>query len=99
MIPFFRSKEKYKAEPIRVDKKPIYKKPVVKGGVTAPMAGRIVEIKVNVGDKVNFGDPVVILEAMKMMNEVGAIRSGTIKEIKIKEGMGVKEGDALVIIN
>jgi len=66
--------------------------------VVAPLPGTINEIKVKVGDKVNTGDTVVVLEAMKMQNSIDAEISGTITSINVNEGDAVMEGDTLVTI-
>ena len=66
--------------------------------VIAPLPGTINEIKVKVGDKVNAGDTVVILEAMKMQNNIEAETSGTITSINVNKGDAVMEGDTLVTI-
>ena len=66
--------------------------------VIAPLPGTINEIKVKVGDKVNAGDAVVILEAMKMQNNIEAETSGTITSINVNKGDAVMEGDTLVTI-
>ena len=66
--------------------------------VVAPLPGTINEIKVKVGDKVNAGDTVVILEAMKMQNSIEAETSGTITSINVNKGDAVMEGDTLVTI-
>ena len=66
--------------------------------VVAPLPGTINEIKVKVGDEVNAGDTVVILEAMKMQNNIEAETSGTITSINVNKGDAVMEGDTLVTI-
>ena len=66
--------------------------------LNAPMPGKILEIKTNVGDSVEAGQPLVILEAMKMENVMTAPVSGTVKEIPIQVGINVIQGDELVII-
>ena len=66
--------------------------------VVAPLPGTINEIKVKVGEKVNAGDTVVILEAMKMQNNIDAETSGTITSINVNKGDAVMEGDTLVTI-
>ena len=75
-------------------------KPTAASGkpVVAPLPGTINEIKVKVGDKVNAGDTVVILEAMKMQNNIEAETSGTITSINVNKGDAVMEGDTLVTI-
>ncbi len=65
--------------------------------IKAPMAGKIIDIKVNVGDSVNEGDEVVVLEAMKMELPVVAEASGTVKEVNCTKGVGV-EGEAVLIV-
>ena len=66
--------------------------------VVAPLPGTINDIKVKVGDKVNAGDTVVILEAMKMQNNIEAETSGTVASINVNKGDAVMEGDTLVTI-
>jgi biotin carboxyl carrier protein len=65
--------------------------------VTSPMGGKIIEVKVNVGDTIKEGDEVVILEALKMELPVVANGSGTVKEVKCKKGDTV-EADAFLIV-
>lgn len=70
----------------------------VEGGITSTMQGMILKLKVNKGDKVNEGDVVAVLEAMKMENDIHATSSGTVEEIFIKEGDTVNAGDTLMVI-
>ena len=65
--------------------------------ITAPMGGKVIDIKVNPGDTVSEGDEVVIIEAMKMELPVVATASGTVKEIKCKKGDAV-EAEAVLIV-
>jgi biotin carboxyl carrier protein len=74
------------------------KKMAEEGAVVAPMAGKIVSVKVKEGDPVKLGDVLCILEAMKMENEITAPKTGIIQSVSISEGMGVSEGDILIII-
>ena len=67
--------------------------------VTAPMPGTVVSIKVNVGDKVESGTLVAVLEAMKMENEIFAGTDGVVASINANAGDSVNTGDALVSIN
>jgi len=70
----------------------------VKAVVTAPMQGTVVKVSANVGDKVEKGSVVVVLETMKMENAIESTVPGIVKEIKVSEGDSVKGGDILVII-
>ncbi len=65
--------------------------------IIAPMGGKVLEVKVNVGDTVNDGDEVIILEAMKMELPVVAEASGTVKEVKCNKGEAV-EAEAVMIV-
>jgi acetyl-CoA carboxylase biotin carboxyl carrier protein len=62
------------------------------------MAGKVIDVKVNVGDTVNEDDDLIILEAMKMEMPIVAPASGTVKEIKCKKGDSVGADDVLVVI-
>ena len=66
--------------------------------VTAPMPGMIVKYEKNVGDAVNQGETVVVLEAMKMENSLPAPASGTIKSVSFSSGDTVAKGDVLAVI-
>ena len=66
--------------------------------VTAPLPGTITEIKVKVGDAVKNGDTVVVLEAMKMQNNIEAECNGTVTSILVNQGDTVMEGAALITI-
>ena len=68
------------------------------GNVTVPMQGTIVRVLVAVGDTVDVGDTIVVLEAMKMENNVAAEKAGTIKEIRVVEGDSVGGGDIVAVI-
>ena len=70
----------------------------VEGGVYAPMPGKITEVHVKVGDSVQSGDTVCVLEAMKMFNELKAPRDGTVKEVNIESGSPVTPSDLLILI-
>jgi acetyl-CoA/propionyl-CoA carboxylase biotin carboxyl carrier protein len=68
------------------------------GNVEVPMQGTIVKVLVAVGDAVEAGQAVVVLEAMKMENQIAAEKAGTVKEIKVKAGDIVGAGDVVVVI-
>jgi biotin carboxyl carrier protein len=66
--------------------------------VMSPLPGTITEIKVNVGDSVKEGDVVIVLEAMKMQNNIESDYSGTVTSILVNKGDAVMEGAALLTI-
>lgn len=66
--------------------------------VKSPLPGIILDITCSVGDSVNKGQQIMVLEAMKMENAINADRDGVIKEIKVTKGETVLEGAALVVI-
>jgi len=66
--------------------------------ICAPIPGLITKVKVNEGDLITGGDSLVILEAMKMENEIKSDSAGTVKQILIKEGMPVEKDQKLLII-
>jgi acetyl-CoA/propionyl-CoA carboxylase biotin carboxyl carrier protein len=68
------------------------------GQVTVPMQGTIVKILVAVGDVVEVGQTICLLEAMKMENAVAAEKDGVIKEIKVSAGDSVGAGDVVAVI-
>ena len=64
----------------------------------SPLAGKILEINVQVGDQVTEDDEIMIIESMKMENPLFPPANGTVKEIKVKVGDKVNEGDVLAIV-
>ena len=66
--------------------------------VTAPMAGKVIDVKVQVGATVNEDDELVILEAMKMEMPIVAPSAGKVSEIKCQKGDSVGADDVLVVI-
>jgi biotin carboxyl carrier protein len=64
----------------------------------SPLPGSILDIKCKIGDAVKVGQPVLILEAMKMENQIAADRDGVITAISVVKGQTVLEGEDLVII-
>jgi biotin carboxyl carrier protein len=67
--------------------------------VTAPMPGKIVKVLVKPGDSVRARQPVVVIEAMKMENELRAARAGTVTEIHAAEGASVDAGTLLAVLS
>ena len=69
------------------------------GNVEVPMQGTIVKVLVEIGQAVEVGQSVVVLEAMKMENQISADVAGTVREIKVKAGDTVGAGDVVVVIS
>lgn len=74
------------------------KKPTEPGHVTAPLPGNVVEIMVNEGDQVEAGQPLLVMEAMKMETELLATISGSVKAIHVVKGDRVTPGETIVEI-
>lgn len=72
----------------------------VEGGtnIAAPMPGTILSVNASVGSSVNAGDVLIILEAMKMENEIVAPCAGTVKQILVSKGSTVETDEVLVVI-
>jgi len=66
--------------------------------ITAPMPGKIVRVFVRPGDAVTARQPLVVVEAMKMENELRANRDGTVAEVHVHEGLSVEAGAPLIVI-
>ena len=66
--------------------------------VPAHITGTVWKIEVKVGQAVNAGDTLIILESMKMEMPIEAPQSGTVKELRCKEAQAVNEGDVLVVL-
>ena len=67
--------------------------------VFAPMPFNILDVKVKAGDSVKAGDTLLILEAMKMENEISAPQDGTIASVNVRKGDVVNSGDLLITMN
>jgi len=86
-----------KTRPVLEVVKPSPKPAVVAAGsILAPIPGLVLRFLVEVGDSVNAGDPVLILEAMKMESEIASTATGIVKKLIVKEGTSVQEGEALI---
>jgi len=66
--------------------------------VKCPLPGTVLSVNVAVGDKVAVGQTLVVLEAMKMENNIDADRAGVVKQIFVQKGATVMEGDNLIVI-
>ena len=78
---------------------PVSVAPAGADAMPSPMPGTILRILVNVGDKVAENQPLMILEAMKMENEIVASKAGVVSGIHVANGQVVNPGDALITIN
>ena len=72
--------------------------PVNGHAIKTPLPGVIIDVKVNVGDAVKKGDTVVVLEAMKMENNINADRDGKVTAVQIAKGDTVADGAVLIVI-
>jgi glutaconyl-CoA decarboxylase len=79
---------------------PVVKGPIPEGAiiVKAPMPGKISALKAEAGKAVKRGDIILVLEAMKMQNDITATADGTLHEIRVAAGDNVKTGEALAVI-
>ncbi|HUE90119.1 MAG TPA: biotin/lipoyl-containing protein [Vicinamibacterales bacterium] len=66
--------------------------------ITAPMPGKVVRVLVSAGDEVQPRQGLVVVEAMKMENELRAARAGRVKQVLVQEGQSVEAGTALVVV-
>ena len=73
----------------------------VSGGplaVAAPMPGRVIRILVEAGDAVELGQGLIVVEAMKMQNEMNSLRAGRVAEVRVAAGATVSAGEVLIVI-
>ena len=66
--------------------------------VTAPMPGKVVRLLVSAGDEVQLRQGLVVVEAMKMENELRAAKAGRVREVFVREGQSVEAGTPLVVV-
>ena len=66
--------------------------------ITAPIAGKVTDIKVSIGDTVKEGQTVMVIEAMKLENEIQSVYSGKVAEIRVKPGDDVRNKDVLIVL-
>lgn len=67
--------------------------------IISPMPGKIMHIDVKVGDKVEEGQDLITVEAMKMENKIKSSKKGTVKKVKVKAGDNCESGDSLMVIS
>jgi glutaconyl-CoA decarboxylase len=91
-------KPEVKPAPQPESKKTVEKGPAEGEEIQAPMPGKVLKINVSEGDSINEGDTVLILEAMKMENEIVANTSGKVKKISVSVNDMVETDDILMVI-
>lgn len=69
------------------------------GAIAAPMPGTILSVAVEVGTAVTKGQTLLVLEAMKMENEIQAPADGTVQELNVSQGLSVNAGDTLIVLS
>jgi biotin carboxyl carrier protein len=72
---------------------------VSEGSVTAPMPGKVVKLLAGPGDAVRAGQGIIVIEAMKMENELRAVRDGVVREVRVRVGQAVELRETLVVID
>jgi len=82
-----------------IEKKIVKTQVLDKGAIVASMPGKVVLLRVKVGDHVRVGDVLVVLEAMKMENEIASPVSGIVKEVRVSEGAAVNIGETMVVVS
>ena len=87
------------AAPAAAPAAPVAAAPVAGEAVTAPMPGNILKVAVTAGQAVKEGDLLVVLEAMKMENEIFAPKNGTVAQVLVSKGSTVDTGATMVVLN
>ena len=67
--------------------------------VLAPMPGKVIRLLVNAGDEVEAGQGLVVVEAMKMQNEIRSPKNGKVERLQVKEGQAVNAGEVLCVVS
>jgi biotin carboxyl carrier protein len=67
--------------------------------IIAPMPGKVVRLLVNAGDEVEAGQGLVVVEAMKMQNEIRSPKNGKVERLQVKEGQNVNAGEVLCVVS
>ena len=67
--------------------------------IRAPIPGLVVKVLIAIGDEIVDGQPLVILEAMKMENEIRSLRAGVVRSIAVVEGQRVEQGETLLVVD
>ena len=67
--------------------------------VVAPMPGKVVRVLVHEGDTVESGQGILVVEAMKMQNEIRSPKAGTVERLNVKEGQPVNAGEVLCVVS
>ncbi|MFQ6107377.1 MAG: biotin/lipoyl-containing protein [Thermoplasmata archaeon] len=83
-------------EPESGDEAPVVKEK--QGAIRPPMPGRIVSIAAKAGQRLRVGSPLLVLEAMKMQNEISSSMDGVVKEIRVKPGDLVDVSDVMIVV-
>jgi len=81
-----------------IEKKRVKTQVLGKGLIAASMPGKVVLLRVNVGDSVRVGDVLLVLESMKMENEIASPIGGIVKEVRVSEGAAVNIGEIMVVV-
>ncbi|MBR5341360.1 MAG: biotin/lipoyl-binding protein [Erysipelotrichaceae bacterium] len=88
-------------ETVKTSKKTEKSAPVKSEGannILAPIAGKVLDVKVNVGDVIKKGQTVAVIEAMKLENEIQSAYNGKVKEILVSNGDDVRNKDVLIVL-
>ncbi|MFH1328920.1 MAG: biotin/lipoyl-containing protein [Candidatus Bathyarchaeota archaeon] len=85
---------------VRPSYSPVEIKPVDSGElIKSPLPGKILMVNCKIGDRVKKDDVLLVIDSMKMENEIRAIRDGSISDVKVSVGAGVSSGDVLLVID